>query len=204
MTLIEQLAQYELKTIQFNGVQQSYREAGKGKTLVLLHGISSGSGSWVKQLQNLSPYFHVIAWDAPGYGKSDELTTKQPTAQDYANRLKEMLDALALKDIVLVGHSLGALIFQQFLKLSFLDEHDQINLILLNLELGLERDNVLLDFFLVLYPEIVLRNMSSYIAPFYLIKLAMSYNKNMYISYFNHFIKAKQCLYTKQYITYKT
>lgn len=109
MTLIGQLAQYELKTIQFNGVQQSYREAGKGKTLVLLHGISSGSGSWVKQLQNLSPYFHVIAWDAPGYGKSDELTTKQPTAQDYANRLKEMLDALALKDIVLVGHSLGAL-----------------------------------------------------------------------------------------------
>lgn len=109
MTLIEQLAQYELKTIQLGQVQQSYREAGQGKNLVLLHGISSGSGSWVKQLQDLSPYFHVVAWDAPGYGNSDSLNVDQPNATDFAMRLKEMLDALNLKNIILVGHSLGAL-----------------------------------------------------------------------------------------------
>ena len=49
MTYIEQLAQFELKTIQFDGVKQSYREAGQGPNLVILHGISSGSGSWIKQ-----------------------------------------------------------------------------------------------------------------------------------------------------------
>nr|WP_143115406.1 alpha/beta hydrolase [Acinetobacter sp. YH12105] len=116
MTLIDQLAQFELKTVQFDGVQQSYREAGKGKTLVLLHGISSGSGSWVKQLQDLSHHFHVIAWDAPGYGQSDRLAA-QPNAEDYAKRLKGMLDALGLNlgsgqgqnKIILVGHSLGAM-----------------------------------------------------------------------------------------------
>ncbi|OTG92124.1 alpha/beta fold hydrolase [Acinetobacter sp. ANC 3813] len=116
MTLIEQLAQFELKMIQFDGVQQSYREAGTGKVLVLLHGISSGSGSWVKQLQDLSHHFHVIAWDAPGYGQSDRLVTK-PNAADYAKRLKGMLDALDLnlgsgqgqEQIILVGHSLGAM-----------------------------------------------------------------------------------------------
>lgn len=116
MTLIEQLAQFELKTVQFGGVQQSYREAGTGKTLVLLHGISSGSGSWVKQLQDLSHHFHVIAWDAPGYGQSDRLDVK-PNAADYAKRLKGMLDALDLnlgsgqgqEQIILVGHSLGAM-----------------------------------------------------------------------------------------------
>lgn len=109
MTYIEQLAQVELKTVQFNGVKQSYREAGQGKTLVLLHGISSGSGSWIRQIQDLSQDFHIIAWDAPGYGKSDVLNTDQPTSIDYAKRLKGMLDALNVKDIILVGHSLGAL-----------------------------------------------------------------------------------------------
>jgi pimeloyl-ACP methyl ester carboxylesterase len=109
MNLVEQSTQFELKTIQFDGVTQSYREAGQGKTLVLLHGISSGSASWVKQLQDLAQHFHLIAWDAPGYGQSDVLTTSEPNATDYAKRLKAMLDALNLKDVILVGHSLGAL-----------------------------------------------------------------------------------------------
>lgn len=109
MSLVEQVAQFELKTIQFDGVTQSYREAGQGKALVLLHGISSGSASWVKQLQNLASHFHLIAWDAPGYGESDGLATEQPNAADYAKRLKGMLDALNLKNVILVGHSLGAL-----------------------------------------------------------------------------------------------
>lgn len=109
MTLVEQLKQFELKTIQFDGVQQSYREAGQGQALILLHGISSGSGSWVNQLYNLSRYFHVIAWDAPGYGDSDVLAQSEPTGLDYAKRLKGLLDALNLKDVILVGHSLGAL-----------------------------------------------------------------------------------------------
>ena len=117
MTLVEQLTQFELKTVHLDGVQQSYREAGTGKVLVLLHGISSGSGSWVKQLQDLSHHFHVIAWDAPGYGQSDPLAAEHPNAEDYAQRLKDMFDALDLNlgsgqdqnKIILVGHSLGAM-----------------------------------------------------------------------------------------------
>ncbi|MDM1781261.1 alpha/beta hydrolase [Acinetobacter indicus] len=109
MNLVEQITQFELKTIQFDGVTQSYREAGQGKALVLLHGISSGSASWVKQLQDLAQHFHLIAWDAPGYGESDVLAIDQPNATDYAKRLKGMLDALNMKDVILVGHSLGAL-----------------------------------------------------------------------------------------------
>lgn len=109
MSLIEQVAQFERKTICFDGVQHAYREAGQGKTVVLLHGISSGSASWVKQLQDLSHDFHLIAWDAPGYGHSDALGNTTPNATDYAKRLKGMLDALQIKRVILVGHSLGAL-----------------------------------------------------------------------------------------------
>ena len=87
MTLVETLQQFPVKSVEIDGHKQSYREAGTGEHyLVLLHGISSGSGSWVKQLQDLSHHFHIIAWDAPGYGSSDALTTLQPNAEEYAQR----------------------------------------------------------------------------------------------------------------------
>ena len=57
----------------------------------------------------LSHHFHVIAWDAPGYGKSDELLTDQPNATDYAKRLAALFDTLKIEKAIVVGHSLGAL-----------------------------------------------------------------------------------------------
>lgn len=109
MNLVDKVAKCELKTVQFNGVTQSYREAGKGKTIILLHGISSGSASWIKQFEDLADHFHLIAWDAPGYGLSDALDTMQPNAADYAHRIKGLFEALHLEQAIVVGHSLGAL-----------------------------------------------------------------------------------------------
>lgn len=110
MTLTEQLQQFPVKLLKVNGQQQAYREAGTGEeVLVLLHGISSGSGSWVKQLDGLRHHFRVIAWDAPGYGVSDGLETKQPQATDYAQRVLALFDGLGIRQAIVVGHSLGAL-----------------------------------------------------------------------------------------------
>ncbi|WP_336153008.1 alpha/beta hydrolase [Acinetobacter ursingii] len=110
MTLVETLQQFPVKSVEIDGHKQSYREAGTGEHyLVLLHGISSGAGSWVNQLQDLSHHFHIIAWDAPGYGSSDALTTEQPNAEDYAQRLAGLFEHLKIKKAIVVGHSLGAL-----------------------------------------------------------------------------------------------
>ena len=110
MTLVENLQQFPVKSVEIDGQKQSYREAGTGDHyLVLLHGISSGAGSWIKQLQELSHHFHIIAWDAPGYGSSDALTTQQPNAEDYAQRLAGLFKHLKIKKAIVVGHSLGAL-----------------------------------------------------------------------------------------------
>lgn len=89
--------------------QVSYREAGCGPAIVLLHGISSGSASWLKQLEALSDTCRVVAWDAPGYGASTPLASTTPRAADYAAALAEFVDALGLETFTLVGHSLGAL-----------------------------------------------------------------------------------------------
>ncbi|TFY97245.1 alpha/beta fold hydrolase [Ramlibacter rhizophilus] len=90
----------------------SFRESGQGTpVVVLLHGIGSGSGSWVRQLDALASQARVLAWDAPGYGRSAALPAPEPRAEDYGARVWQWLDAVGLGDerVVLVGHSLGAL-----------------------------------------------------------------------------------------------
>ncbi len=91
-----------------------YRQAGRAArvTHILLHGIGSGSGSWVRQLQAAQSRndMQLLAWDAPGYGRSAPLTPIHPQAADYARRLWAWMDALDQQQpITLVGHSLGAL-----------------------------------------------------------------------------------------------
>lgn len=96
-----------------SGARVAVRRAGEARgdapTVVLLHGISSGAASWLNTALALAPEAHVIAWDAPGYGESSPLAANAPSAIDYADRLAELLKALAIDSCVIVGHSLGAL-----------------------------------------------------------------------------------------------
>jgi len=88
----------------------SYRECGAGpRTIVLLHGISSGAASWTQCALALRGHARVIAWNAPGYGASMPLRGHAPSAPDYAARLDALLEGLDVEDCVIVGHSLGAL-----------------------------------------------------------------------------------------------
>lgn len=96
----------------------AWREAGSGPVLLLLHGIGSGSLSWQGQLAALSDRFRVIAWDAPGYGGSDFLPDEVPTASDYGQSVADLLNALEIDRVHLVGHSLGALIGAGFCALA--------------------------------------------------------------------------------------
>lgn len=91
-----------------------YRRAGTAAaaTHVLLHGIGSASASWAYQLQAAAGRagLLVLAWEAPGYGQSAPPGSASPQARDYAERLWAWLDALDMRaPVVLVGHSLGAL-----------------------------------------------------------------------------------------------
>ena len=92
-----------------------FRSSGMAQhvTHVLLHGIGSASASWAYQLNAAvgRSDIKVLAWDAPGYGQSSHLPIELPTAQDYAERLWSWLDYMRVShSVVLVGHSLGALI----------------------------------------------------------------------------------------------
>lgn len=87
---------------------------GAGQPLVLLHGIGSNAPSFATLIALLPPSADVIAWNAPGYGASQPLAEAFPSPRDYAAALVGFLDVLDLDRIVLVGHSLGALLAGSF------------------------------------------------------------------------------------------
>ena len=92
----------------------TYREAGSGPVLVLLHGIGSAARAFDDQLAGLSKSLRVVAWDAPGYAGSTALPMEAPVSADYAATLANFLDALDIKACHLVGHSLGTLMAASF------------------------------------------------------------------------------------------
>jgi pimeloyl-ACP methyl ester carboxylesterase len=89
-------------------------ESGTGPAIVLLHGIGSRAFSWNDQLAAWSDTHRVIAWDAPGYGRSDALADPTPLVGAYADALADLLAARGVDRLLLVGHSLGALIAAAF------------------------------------------------------------------------------------------
>ncbi|MBS4172228.1 alpha/beta hydrolase [Bacillus sp. FJAT-49736] len=82
--------------------------------LVLLHGMTVSSTMWFANAPIWSQNFRVFAIDITGdFGKSE--CTKPISSTEHINVwLNEVLDALKLNDIFLVGHSMGGWISLQF------------------------------------------------------------------------------------------
>lgn len=97
------------------GVDVLRRAGARGGTpVVLLHGVGSNASSFAPLMEALDPALDVYAWDAPGYGASQRLAIESPHPSDYANALIDVLNALDLERIILVGHSLGSLFAGSF------------------------------------------------------------------------------------------
>ncbi len=92
--------------IEVGGLSIAYRRAGEGPTLLLLHGYVGDSREWRRQIDDLSDEFTVVAWDAPGCGRSSDPpeTFRLP---DYADCLAAFVDALGLEPPHVVGLSFG-------------------------------------------------------------------------------------------------
>ena len=62
-----------METIEVDGLDIAYERAGAGPPLVLLHGyVGDGPTTWRPQLEGLGDDFTVVAWDAPGAGRSSD------------------------------------------------------------------------------------------------------------------------------------
>ena len=90
------------------------RRAGSGPPVVLLHESPRSSAAFIPMIEALAERFTVIAPDTPGYGGSDPLDLHRPQIADYADALKEVVDALGLERAALFGRHTGAAIAIEF------------------------------------------------------------------------------------------
>ena len=80
---------------------------GSGDPVVLIHGYPLSGASWEKQVAALLPLgLRVITYDRRGFGKSSQPTSGY-NYDTFAADLREVLNKLKLKNVSLVGFSMG-------------------------------------------------------------------------------------------------
>lgn len=92
-----------------NGLEIAYIEEGEGETtIIFVHGLGSNKWAWVKNMDLglTQSSMRCIALDLPGYGQSS--TGDFPYSMSYfADVVKDFIEKLGLKNVILVGHSMG-------------------------------------------------------------------------------------------------
>jgi non-heme chloroperoxidase len=92
-----------------------YEEAGNGQTIIFIHGVWMSSRFFQQQLNYFEKDFHTILLDLRGHGESSK-PAHGHTINGYAKDLQEFITKKELKDVILVGWSMGAFVVWEYLK----------------------------------------------------------------------------------------
>ncbi|NIY69004.1 hypothetical protein SMALB_7105 [Streptomyces malaysiensis] len=89
------------------------RTAGDRPTVIFESGLACPATEWAWVADQLPPGTPYLAYDRPGIGWSDPVRVSD--AEEYAARLKRLIQALGLKPpYIMVGHSVGGLLIRSF------------------------------------------------------------------------------------------
>src|SRR5260370_1739510 len=100
----------------YDGVKLCYMRAGSGLPVILLHGFM-GSGEYFKsQAQILAKQYDVIVLDQRCHGDSQKVPFGLKISR-LSKDLYELVAALKLKKVSLLGHSMGANVILSYLEL---------------------------------------------------------------------------------------
>lgn len=98
------------RTLRIGGLRLHVRESGAGTPLLLINGIGAHVGMW-KPLEKALDGVHLIAFDAPGTGRSQ--TPRLPLSLDALGRMAErVLDRLGYEQVDVLGYSFGGIVAQ--------------------------------------------------------------------------------------------
>lgn len=97
------------KTVEVGGRAVAYGEAGRGRTVLFLHGWGLDHRAYKRALSRLvSCGLHVVAPALPGFGGTAKLPEDRSTIHGFADWLVELLDELGIEaPVLLMGHSFG-------------------------------------------------------------------------------------------------
>jgi pimeloyl-ACP methyl ester carboxylesterase len=81
------------------------------KTIVFIHGAGSSHQMWIPQIHPLSVKYNTVAINLPGHGLGREKS--ETTISGYAASVRELIEGLGVKKVVLAGLSMGGAITQE-------------------------------------------------------------------------------------------
>ncbi len=100
-------------TCRLNGHDLHYVHAGSGPPLVFLHGVLGSHHVWARLAAEMSETNYVVAPDLFGHGSSAKPMADYSLG-GHAGVVRDLLDALGIREATLVGHSLGGGIAMEF------------------------------------------------------------------------------------------
>jgi pimeloyl-ACP methyl ester carboxylesterase len=103
----------DVRERQVSGLRIAYRQMGTGLPLVLLHGGMQDSRVWTRQLDGLADEYTVLAWDAPGCGRSTDVPETW-RLRDFADALAGWLRAVGVEHPHILGLSWGSSVALEF------------------------------------------------------------------------------------------
>ena len=99
--------------IHINGINMSYELTGKGKCIALIHGFGDNMQMWYNQVPELAERYQALSYDVRGFGLTEK--TKGAYSIDLFTRdLYELLGALEISSVCLLGFSMGGRIALEF------------------------------------------------------------------------------------------
>ena len=129
----------QIKKIKYNRKSVFYQTSGDGACVLFLHGFGEDGTIWDEFAEKISGKFKLIIPDIPGSGKSEMLPSEigplqnvpgsqhltdkviqHPTIEDFAEVITAILDEEAVKECVLIGHSMGG-----YIALAFAEKHPE-------------------------------------------------------------------------------
>ena len=89
------------------GIRMHYRDGGTGRPILFVPGFSATLDTWNYQVLDLHQRFRCVCVDLRGHGASDKPYSEY-SYDEMCGDLRALLAALDLRDVTLVGWSMGA------------------------------------------------------------------------------------------------
>jgi pimeloyl-ACP methyl ester carboxylesterase len=98
--------EFAVRHVPIHGHDVSYRLAGDGPVVVLVHGLAGSSTTWKHVMPALAESYTVLAPDLLGHGESAKPRGDYSLGA-YASGIRDLMVTLGLDRATIVGHSLG-------------------------------------------------------------------------------------------------
>src|SRR5690606_28408993 len=99
-----------MPTFTRNGIELYYEDIGEGRPLLLLHGLTSNSAMFYREIEFFKDKQRIIALDSRGHGNSSRHDAY--TLQDHIEDANALLSYLKLDTVDVLGVSMGSYIAQ--------------------------------------------------------------------------------------------